>query len=223
MVEEAQNEKLKTQESEAEKPRETPQERGAGTGKRNNDTPPEEQMSGETVPEEAVAGEVQSGDAVPVEEKSRSVEGNSESSEVVSDTQVKKTPDTSESNNKTELPEKPASSKIQVQERPSARPSSPQRRPYGSGRGRNDTQRSGQNGSGPRQRRGYFRRKVCRLCVNKIKTVDYKDIDLLKRFVTDRGKILPRRMTGTCAKHQRVLSAAIKRARMAAFLPFVKK
>jgi len=137
--------------------------------------------------------------------------------------QVKETPDASESNNKTELPEKPASSKIQVQERPSARPSSPQRRPYGSGRGRNDTQRSGQNGSGPRQRRGYFRRKVCRLCVNKIKTVDYKDIDLLKRFVTDRGKILPRRMTGTCAKHQRVLSAAIKRARMAAFLPFVKK
>jgi len=59
--------------------------------------------------------------------------------------------------------------------------------------------------------------------VNKIKTVDYKDVDLLKRFVTDRGKILPRRMTGTCAKHQRVLAAAIKRARMAAFLPFVKK
>jgi small subunit ribosomal protein S18 len=101
-----------------------------------------------------------------------------------------------------------------------ARP--PARRQYGSGRGRSDTQRSGQN-NGPRQRRGYFRKKVCRLCVNKIKTVDYKDVDLLKRFVTDRGKILPRRMTGTCAKHQRVLSAAVKRARMAALLPFVKK
>lgn len=106
------------------------------------------------------------------------------------------------------------------QEKPAARPSG--RRQYSAGRGRTDTQRSGQN-NGPRQRRGYFRKKVCRLCVNKIKTVDYKDVDLLKRFVTERGKILPRRMTGTCAKHQRVLSAAVKRARMVALLPFVKK
>ncbi len=110
-----------------------------------------------------------------------------------------------------------------TQERPAVRPSNGARRSYGSGRGRSDSQRSGQGNSGQRQRRGYFRKKVCRLCVNKIKTVDYKDVDLLKRFVTDRGKILPRRMTGTCAKHQRVLSAAVKRARMAALLPFVKK
>jgi small subunit ribosomal protein S18 len=59
--------------------------------------------------------------------------------------------------------------------------------------------------------------------VNKIKAVDYKDIDLLRRFVTDRGKILPRRVTGTCAKHQRVVSAAVKRARMVALLPYVEK
>lgn len=77
--------------------------------------------------------------------------------------------------------------------------------------------------SGSRSRRGYFRKKVCRLCVNKVKAVDYKDVELLRRFVTDRGKILPRRMTGTCAKHQRMLSSAIKRARTVALLPFVNK
>jgi len=74
-----------------------------------------------------------------------------------------------------------------------------------------------------RQRRTYFRRKICKLCARKIKTVDYKDADLLRRFVTDRGKILPRRITGTCAKHQRMLARAIKRARMIALLPFVSK
>lgn len=74
-----------------------------------------------------------------------------------------------------------------------------------------------------KQRRSYFKKKVCKLCMKKIDHVDYKDTDFLKRFVTDRGKILPRRITGTCAKHQRVLSRAIKRARMAALLPFVAK
>jgi small subunit ribosomal protein S18 len=59
--------------------------------------------------------------------------------------------------------------------------------------------------------------------VHKVKSVDYKDVDQLRRFVTDRGKILPRRMTGTCAKHQRMLSDAIKKARMIALLPFVNK
>lgn len=76
---------------------------------------------------------------------------------------------------------------------------------------------------GFRQRRTYFRRKVCKLCLRKAKSVDYKDVDLLRKFITDRGKILPRRITGTCAKHQRILSRAIKRARMVAFLPFVSK
>lgn len=74
-----------------------------------------------------------------------------------------------------------------------------------------------------RSRRTYFRKKVCKLCVRKAQSVDYKDVDLLRKFVTDRGKILPRRITGTCAKHQRMLSKAIMKARMIALLPFVSK
>ena len=66
----------------------------------------------------------------------------------------------------------------------------------------------------------FFRKKVCRFCANKAK-IDYKDADGLKRFTTERGKILPRRITGTCAKHQRELSGAIKRARCICLLPFV--
>ncbi len=73
------------------------------------------------------------------------------------------------------------------------------------------------------KKRIYFRKKVCRLCVQKITEIDYKDVDLLRKFITDRGKILPRRITGNCAKHQRMLARAIKRARMVALLPFVAK
>ncbi len=64
------------------------------------------------------------------------------------------------------------------------------------------------------------RRKVCSFCVEKAEGIDYKDIAKLKKFVTEKGKILPRRMTGVCAKHQRLLATAIKRARIAALLPF---
>lgn len=64
------------------------------------------------------------------------------------------------------------------------------------------------------------RRKVCYFTVNKIKKIDYKDIDLLKKFVSERGKILPRRVTGTSAKYQRALTIAIKRARQVALLPY---
>ncbi len=71
------------------------------------------------------------------------------------------------------------------------------------------------------RRGGRRRRKVCHFCANHIDHVDYKDIDLLSRFVSEKGKILPRRVTGTCAKHQRTLTAAIKRARIMALLPFV--
>jgi small subunit ribosomal protein S18 len=63
--------------------------------------------------------------------------------------------------------------------------------------------------------------KPCRFCVDKIQ-IDYKNDSLLRRFVTDRGKITPRRITGTCARHQRQLAHAIKRARSIALLPFVK-
>ena len=64
------------------------------------------------------------------------------------------------------------------------------------------------------------RRKVCTFCVDKIQHIDYKDIARLRRFTSERGKILPRRRSGTCAKHQRQLSTAIKRARQIALLPY---
>ncbi len=64
------------------------------------------------------------------------------------------------------------------------------------------------------------RRKVCQFCVDKIAHIDYKDIIRLKKSTSERGKILPRRMTGVCAKHQRQLSTAIKRARAIALLPY---
>lgn len=64
------------------------------------------------------------------------------------------------------------------------------------------------------------RRRVCAFCVDKIDSVDYKNAAKLRKYVSDRGKILPRRATGTCASHQRVLTRAIKRAREIALLPF---
>lgn len=69
--------------------------------------------------------------------------------------------------------------------------------------------------------RGRKRRKVCAFCVDKVGTIDYKDIVKLRRFLSERSKILPRRMTGTCAGHQRQLTEAIKRARHIALLPYV--
>lgn len=64
------------------------------------------------------------------------------------------------------------------------------------------------------------RRKVCSFCVDKIEFIDYKDVGRIRRFTNERGKILPRRMTGNCAKHQRQLAESIKRARAIALLPF---
>lgn len=64
-------------------------------------------------------------------------------------------------------------------------------------------------------------RKVCSFCVDKIDTIDYKDVARLRRFMSERAKILPRRVTGTCAHHQRELTVAIKRARHIALLPYV--
>ena len=77
--------------------------------------------------------------------------------------------------------------------------------------------------SGPMRPRGprrFQRRKVCHFCVEKLDYVDYKDAKLLRRFVSERGKILPRRITGTCAAHQRMLTVAAKRARIIALVPF---
>lgn len=70
------------------------------------------------------------------------------------------------------------------------------------------------------QRGGRRRRKVCSFCVDKVEAIDYKDVAKLRRYMSERGKILPRRMSGNCAKHQRQLSEAIKRARAIALLPF---
>ncbi|MGI6177318.1 MAG: 30S ribosomal protein S18 [Eubacterium sp.] len=67
---------------------------------------------------------------------------------------------------------------------------------------------------------GARRRKVCQFCADKTKKIDYKDVDMLKKFVTERGKILPRRVTGTCAVHQRDITTAVKRARTVALLPY---
>jgi small subunit ribosomal protein S18 len=77
---------------------------------------------------------------------------------------------------------------------------------------------AGKDGGGKR----YFfrRRKVCKFCADKIDYVDYKDVKLLSQFVPERGKILPRRMFGTCAEHQRKLQEAIQRARQIALLPY---
>ena len=64
------------------------------------------------------------------------------------------------------------------------------------------------------------RRKVCDFCANKVEFIDYKDVNRLRRYISERGKISPRRMLGTCAKHQRQLAEAIKRARAIALLPY---
>jgi small subunit ribosomal protein S18 len=79
-----------------------------------------------------------------------------------------------------------------------------------------------ERGVGLQQRR-FQRRKFCRFCSEKIDFIDYKNTKVLKNYLTERGKILPRRMTGTCAKHQRELSESIKRARSIALLAFAEK
>jgi small subunit ribosomal protein S18 len=86
------------------------------------------------------------------------------------------------------------------------------------GRGRRSSGPGG--GAGGGRRKFIARRKVCGFCTDKIRVADYKDIKRLQRYISDRGKILPRRRTGTCARHQRGLTVAIKRARHLALLPF---
>ena len=64
------------------------------------------------------------------------------------------------------------------------------------------------------------KKKVCQFCVDKVNAIDYKEVGKLRKYVTEKGKMLPRRMTGVCAKHQRLLAEAVKRARIVALLPF---
>lgn len=75
---------------------------------------------------------------------------------------------------------------------------------------------------GRRERGRRPKRKVCSFCVDKVEDIDYKDTNRLKRFLSERGKILPRRITGNCAHHQRALTIAIKRSRNIALLPFTQ-
>ncbi len=78
----------------------------------------------------------------------------------------------------------------------------------------------GASGGGPR-RGGFRRRRACRFCVEKIDYIDYKDVRVLMLSIPERGKIQPRRISGTCAKHQRKLTTAIKRARQLALIPYI--
>ncbi len=110
-----------------------------------------------------------------------------------------------------------------------AAPSAPAPRPYGRGPGGPGGRRPGGPGGRPGGRgeggpRKFFRRKkVCKFCVEKIDSINYKDVRLLQQFVAERGKIVPRRLTGVCTPHQRRLSAAIKQARNIALLPFAAR
>ena len=72
-----------------------------------------------------------------------------------------------------------------------------------------------------KRRGGMRRKKVCQFCADKTEVIDYKDVEKLMKYVTERGKILPKRITGTCAMHQREVTTAIKRARIVALLPYV--
>ena len=84
-------------------------------------------------------------------------------------------------------------------------------------RDRGDKKDDKKNGA---RKRGFQRRKVCRFCADKNVAIDYKDPQTLKYFITDRGKVIPRRISGNCAKHQRKVAVAIKRSRMIALMPF---
>ncbi len=88
---------------------------------------------------------------------------------------------------------------------------------------KNDSMDKGDDKGGYKGRnKTFFKKKVCRFCTQKV-VMDYKNPEVLRRFVTESGKILPRRITGTCAKHQRQLATEIKRARVLALLPFMKR
>lgn len=94
------------------------------------------------------------------------------------------------------------------------------RKPYDN---RNREEGGQQQQQQPYKKRVYMKRKVCRFCVDKSLKIDYKEIDVIKRFTTEGGKIIPKRITGNCSKHQRRLAVAIKRARAVALLPYLKK
>lgn len=85
---------------------------------------------------------------------------------------------------------------------------------------RGDSRGDTRGGSGPNKRRFQVRKKVCRFCVDKTPFIDYKDMKTLRFFITERGKILPRRISGNCARHQREVTVSVQRCRNIALLPF---
>jgi small subunit ribosomal protein S18 len=91
----------------------------------------------------------------------------------------------------------------------------------GSSRGRGAAAKTGDRAQGGQRRSLFRRRKVCKFCADKIDDINYKDVKLLASFVPERAKVLPRRISGTCAKHQRKLRVAIMRARVLALLPYL--
>jgi small subunit ribosomal protein S18 len=98
--------------------------------------------------------------------------------------------------------------------------STPSRGPR-SGGGDRDRRESGPGGQQGGKKKFFYRRKrVCKFCVEKLEYIDFKDVKMLQQFIPERGKILPRRISGTCALHQRKLQNAIKRARTVALIPF---
>lgn len=103
-----------------------------------------------------------------------------------------------------------------------------------SGRSSSRDSRDGREGKAPFRKTGSskegrfprefpMRKRVCRFCRDKVKDIDYKDLDILQRFITEKGRILTSRISGNCAKHQRKIAESIKRARFIALLPFVKE
>ena len=94
---------------------------------------------------------------------------------------------------------------------------------FSRGGGRGDRRPAGGPGGRDSGRKFFRRKKVCKFCVEKIDAINYKDVRLLAQFVAERGKIVPRRLTGVCTPHQRRLTAAIKQARNIALLPFAAR
>ena len=101
--------------------------------------------------------------------------------------------------------------------------SAPTSRPSGPGGPRPPRPAGGPGGGGPGGRKFFRRKKVCKFCTEKIDAISYRDVRLLQGFVAERGKIVPRRLTGVCTTHQRRLTRAIKQARNIALLPFAAR
>jgi small subunit ribosomal protein S18 len=119
-----------------------------------------------------------------------------------------------------DTPEKAPSAPVPSSPRPSSSSSRPSGfRPSGPRSSEGGRPRDSRPG-GPHKKRFQVRKKVCRFCVDKAPFIDYKDLKTVKFFITERGKILPRRISGNCARHQREITVAIQRGRNIALLPF---